>query len=152
MEIKLSKDTKLSVIFDAIADGKKCALIIEDNVKPTTDFWSRIKHFSKSEFSCKCSGRYCNGFPVEPSEILVSFLDDLREYAQSPVVVSSGVRCKKHNASVGGVGNSYHMSGRAGDFAICGQSSQTTINLIKTLGYKPIEIYAIDDTYVHVAF
>ena len=149
MEISINKDTKLSVIFDAVASGRKCTLVVD---KPVENFWSGIKHFNKNEFACKCGGRYCGGFPVEISRRVVGVLDTIREYAGKPVVVSSGVRCKNHNKSVGGVENSYHLKGRAADFTVCGYSAQTTINIVNTLGLKPIELYAIDSAYVHIAF
>lgn len=147
MEMVITKDTKLSVIFDAVASGNKCTLVVET----LDNFWDSVKHFNKSEFACKC-GRYCDGFPAEISQKIVEVLDTVREYAGKPVVVSSGLRCKNHNIAVGGVGTSYHLTGRAADFAICGYSAQTTINIINTLGLKPIELYAIDNTYVHMAF
>lgn len=152
MEMVISKDTKLSVIFDAVSSGRKCTLVVENPVETVENFWDSVKHFNKAEFACKCGGKYCDGFPAEISRRVVEVLDTIREYTGKPVVVSSGVRCKNHNKSVGGVGNSYHLSGRAVDFTICGYSAQTTINIINTLGLKPIELYAIDSTYVHMAF
>lgn len=152
MEISINKDTKLSVIFDAVASGRKCTLVVENPVETVENFWSGIKHFNKNEFACKCGGRYCGGFPVEISRRVVGVLDTIREYTGKPVVVSSGVRCKNHNKSVGGVENSYHLKGRAADFSVCGYSAQTTINIVNTLGLKPIELYAIDSAYVHIAF
>lgn len=152
MEMVITKDTKLSVIFDAIASGKKCALVVDKPVETVENFWKSVKHFNKSEFACKCGGRYCDGHPAEISRRVVEVLDTVREYTGKPVVVSSGVRCKNHNKSVGGVGNSYHLKGRAADFTVCGYSAQTTINVVNTLGLKPIELYAIDSCYVHIAF
>lgn len=152
MEIELTKNTKLSALYDAIYSGKKCTLTVVDVVIPGKDFWAYIKHFQKSEFACKCGGRYCNGFPAEMEKRVVEVLDTIREYTGKPVVISSGLRCETHNKNVGGVRNSFHMAGRAADFTVCGYSAQTTINIVNTLGLKPIELYAIDDSYVHIAF
>lgn len=152
MEMVITKDTKLSVIFDAVLSGRKCTLVVENPVETVENYWNDIKHFNKDEFACKCGGRYCDGFPVEIEKRVVEVLDTVREYAGKPVVVSSGVRCKNHNKSVGGVGNSYHMKGRAADFSVCGYSAQTTINIVNALGFKPNELYAIDSAYVHIAF
>ena len=152
MEKVITKDTKLSVIFDAVSSGRKCTLVVEKPVETADNLWGSVKHFNKAEFACKCGGKYCDGFPSEISRRVVEVLDTIREYAGKPVVVSSGVRCKTHNKSVGGVGNSYHLYGRAVDFTICGYSAQNTINIINTLGLKPIELYAIDSAYVHMAF
>lgn len=152
MEIELTKNTKLSVIYEAIASGNKCILVVEKPVENVENFWQKIKHFEKSEFACKCGGRYCNGFPAEPEKRVVEVLETVREYAGKPVIISSGVRCSNHNKNVGGVGDSYHKTGRAVDFSVVGYSAQATINIVNTLGLKPIELYAIDDSYVHIAF
>lgn len=152
MEIPITRHTKLSAIYDAIASGRKCTLVVDKPVETVENYWESIKHFDKSEFACKCGGRYCDGFPAEIKKRIVEVLDTVREYTAKPVIISSGVRCKNHNKNVGGVGNSYHMDGRAADFAVCGYSAQTTINVINTLGFKPIEMYAIDSAYVHIAF
>ena len=96
----------------------------------TGTFWDDIKHFSRTEFRCPC-GKWCNGFPVEPKEGLVRFLDALREQLGRPVIVvppdghsgGSGVRCAKYNATLpGSVANSTHKQGRAADFSIPGIS------------------------------
>ena len=152
MEITITKDTKLSVIYEALSSGNKCTLIVDKPVETVENWWNDIKHFDKSEFACKCGGRYCNGFPVEPEKRLVEVLDTVRECAGKPLIPSSGVRCKNHNKNVGGVGSSYHLTGRACDFTIAGYSAQTIINIVNTLGLKPIELYAIDSAYVHIAF
>lgn len=96
-------------------------------------FWDGIKYFKRSEFKCKC-GKYCNGFPVEPSEKLVKLLDQIREHFNAPVTITSGVRCKTHNSSsaVGGATNSQHLKGTAAD--------------IKVRGVKPEEVAAYAET------
>lgn len=113
------------------------------------DFWANVKYFTRDEFKCKCGGRYCDGFPAEPSELLVRFGDRVREHFNSPALVSSGVRCKTHNANVGGVSNSRHLRGIAMDFCIKGVPASTVLDYVK----KQKEIryaYAIDGSYVHV--
>lgn len=42
-------------------------------------------------------------------------LEPLREHVGEPVIISSGYRCPKLNAAVGGVKNSQHMKGEAAD-------------------------------------
>ena len=152
MEIELTKNTKLSVIYDALESGKKCTIVVDKPVETVENYWNSVKHFNKSEFACKCGGKYCDGFPVDISRRVVEVLDTIREYTGKPVVVSSGLRCQNHNKYVGGVARSYHIDGRAADFTVCGYSAQTTINVVNTLGLKPVELYAIDASYVHIAF
>lgn len=96
----------------------------------TPSFWDEIKHFKRSEFACKC-GKYCNGFPVEPDEKLVRFLDGLREKFGVPVTITSGVRCRQHNANVNGASRSQHMLGNAAD--------------IKVRGVDPVDVYEYAD-------
>lgn len=78
-------------------------------------WWKDIRYFRREEFRCKCGGKYCNGFPVEPEEALVRALDKIRERLGVPITISSGIRCATHNANEGGVANSQHMYGRAAD-------------------------------------
>lgn len=113
------------------------------------DFWDGIKYFKKSEFKCKCGGKYCNGFPAEPEEKLVKVADRVRAHFGNKIVVSSGVRCEKHNANVGGVSGSRHRLGKAMDFCVSGFSASAVLDYVQ----KQPEIryaYAIDSNYVHM--
>ena len=92
----------------------------EDTDKPNTGtFWDDIRHFKREEFRCQCKGKYCNGFPVEPQEKMVRTVDEIRRRLGVPVTIvesgGSGVRCPVHNANVGGVANSNHLTGNAAD-------------------------------------
>lgn len=104
----------------------------ETNGKTGT-FWDSIRYFKRSEFACHCGGRYCNGFPVEPDEKLVTLLDGLRAHYGKPVTVSSGIRCTKHNAAVGGVSNSQHLYGTAADIIVSGVSPSAVADYAETL-------------------
>ena len=80
----------------------------------TDSGWGDIKHFNKSEFACKC-GKYCNGYPADIDMKMVKYADAIRERIGKPISVNSGLRCKTHNANVGGVSNSQHLYGTAAD-------------------------------------
>ena len=80
----------------------------------TGNFWDGIKYFKRSEFACKC-GKYCNGYPAEIDMKMVKIADEIRERIRKPISVNSGLRCKTHNANVGGVSNSQHLYGTAAD-------------------------------------
>lgn len=84
--------------------------------KPGT-FWDDIQYFTRAEFKCQCGGKYCNGYPAEPAEETVRMADEIRRRAGVPLTVNSGVRCKRHNAEVGGVSNSLHTTGQAVDLS-----------------------------------
>ena len=85
----------------------------------TGNFWDEIEYFTREEFRCQCKGKYCNGFPAEPEEKLVRTLEEIRKQLGVPITIvesgGSGVRCKQHNANVGGVANSNHLYGKAAD-------------------------------------
>lgn len=90
----------------------------EDSTAPKTGtFWDDIRYFTREEFRCQCGGKYCNGFPAEPAEETVRMADEIRRRAGVPLNVNSGVRCKRHNAEVGGVSNSLHTTGQAVDLS-----------------------------------
>lgn len=76
--------------------------------------WDGIKYFKKQEFACKC-GKYCNGYPVEIDMNMVKIADQIRSRIGKPIPINSGIRCKTHNANVGGVSNSQHLLGNAAD-------------------------------------
>lgn len=115
----------------------------------TGTFWNGIKYWTREEFRCQCGGKYCDGFPAEPAQTLVELLDDVREHFGRPGHRSSGLRCKTWNAIQGGVGNSYHMIGKAMDFCIEGHSAAEVRAYVAT---RPNckHTYEIDGTYVHV--
>ena len=81
----------------------------------TGTFWDDIRCFTREEFRCQCGGKYCNGFPAEPAEETVRMADEIRRRAGVPLNVNSGLRCRQHNAEVGGVSNSLHTTGQAVD-------------------------------------
>ena len=90
-----------------------------NNTENSTDgstgtVWDEIKYFKKQEFACKC-GKYCNGYPVDIDMNMVKIADKIRHIIGKPVPVNSGIRCKTHNANVGGVSNSKHLLGKAAD-------------------------------------
>lgn len=89
---------------------------VEENAEENNsdDPWNDIKNFKKSEFACKC-GKYCDGYPAEIDMAMVKIADGIRARIGKPISVNSGLRCKAHNANVGGVSNSQHLYGTAAD-------------------------------------
>lgn len=82
-------------------------------------------HFSRSEFACKCG---C-GFDTVDTE-LMDILIFVRENFDSPVTITSGCRCKSHNAAVGGAPDSQHLYGRAADIQVKGYSPHEVASVI----------------------
>ena len=111
--------------------------------------WDEVKYFDCSEFACKCGGKFCNGFPAEPHPLLVKVADRVREHFGAAAIISSGVRCKTHNANVGGVPGSRHTMGKAMDFRIVGKTAAQVLAFVQAqpeIAYS----YAIDGNYIHM--
>jgi uncharacterized protein YcbK (DUF882 family) len=143
--VRYQKDAGLTP--DGIA-GPQTRAAIEDETESEAEFWARIRHFTRDEFACKCGSQFCDGFPVEPSRKLVRLANCLRDHFGSPVLVSSGIRCPRHNAAVGGVANSRHLTGSAMDFWVDGITSAEVLEYANRL---PIRYaYAIDENYIHM--
>lgn len=110
----LEKPESISDFDDDVTD-----FYVGDKDTLTGTFWDESEFFDREEFRCQCKGKYCNGFPVEPEEELVRVCNEIRRRLGVPVSIvdsgGSGVRCPRHNAAVGGVGNSNHLYGRAAD-------------------------------------
>ncbi len=114
----------------------------------TEDWWDEVEYFKPSEFACKCGG-FCDGTPARMEEKLVRTADRLRNHFGAPITVSSGLRCRQHNANVGGVSNSRHLSGKAMDFCVAGKTAQEVLAVVR----QQPEIryaYAIDSRFVHM--
>lgn len=80
------------------------------------------KYFKDSEFTCKCG---C-GLNLQKDGIK-RIADEIREHFGRPAIISSGTRCKKHNAEVGGVAGSYHTTGNAIDIIVDGVSGSQVL-------------------------
>lgn len=116
------KQEDVDGIFGA-ATGKRILEVITTGEKPKESvqidtapgWWKGIRYFTRAEFKCKCGGRFCNGYPVEIDMNMVKIADEIRNRIGKPIQINSGIRCKTHNANVGGVSNSQHLYGNAAD-------------------------------------
>lgn len=111
-------------------------------------FWPGIVYFKRNEMRCKCGGRYCNGFPAEPQQLLMELADRARKHFGRPAHVVSGLRCARWNQLQGGVANSQHMYGEAMDIWIEGVTSDVLNDWMK----RQPEVrycYRINSTNVH---
>ena len=73
------------------------------------------KNFSRWEFACRCG---CGYDGIKPS--IVFALQITRDHFDSPITISSGCRCGKHNKAEDGYPNSKHLFGIACDFVVEG--------------------------------
>lgn len=75
-------------------------------------------------------------------------LDILRSQWNTPIKITSGFRCAKHNADVGGEPDSMHLKGRAADIAMDDANERYAfVKLAINLGFYGIGIMA---TAVHL--
>lgn len=117
---------KNNLIVDGIA-GENTIKVLGGNTGSSNPYsgsltnWEEYPHFDKTEFKCQCGGKYCNGYPADISPKLIDILEKLRAYFGKPITITSGLRCKKHNAEVSGSSStSKHMEGKAADIYIPG--------------------------------
>lgn len=92
-------------------------------------------HFSLEELQHSETAKRLNIANVAPTSavrnlrrLVTEVLEPLRMHFNAPVIISSGYRSPALNKAVGGVHNSYHLSGRAADIA-------------EVKGYKLREVY-----------
>lgn len=141
IQFQRSRGMEANGIFDEDTEQEILEAICED------DWWGNIRYFTREEFACKC-GKFCDGYPAQPCRELVQLADQTRAHFGAPATVVSGLRCKQHNANVGGVENSQHMYGEAVDIKIRGVSADDLLAYVKKLpGVR--YAYKINETNVH---
>lgn len=103
-------------------------------------------HFKKSEFYCPCG---CGlGFD-DMDEDLPYYLNMARGYAEVPFVLTSTIRCMKHNLSeeVGGSETSSHLKGLAIDIKC--DSSYERYRMIQGLKKAGFTRIGIGKDFIH---
>lgn len=82
-----------------------------------------MEFFRFEEFACRCCGQIPPGVRGNIEALVDNVLDPARRVFGGPVSVSSGYRCPKHNAEVGGVSGSQHLKGEVADIC-CGDNER----------------------------
>lgn len=100
-------------------------------------------NFNLSEFECPCCG--C----VMATDELAARLESLRSALGRPIVVTSGYRCARRNAEVGGAAGSRHMSGRAADVSCPRAKQQSLCEAAKLCGFAKTLAYP-ERGFVHL--
>ena len=75
-------------------------------------------------------------------------LDEARQFAKIPFVITSAYRSKEHNAKIGGVANSSHIKGLAVDIRV--NSSRERFTILKALIYVGFNRIGVADDFIHV--
>ncbi|SEA34780.1 Peptidase M15 [Eubacterium aggregans] len=104
-------------------------------------------HFEMAEYACTCPG-YCDGWPSPMDPDLLATIEILRESLGAPVIITSGVRCPRYNAEVGGIEYSRHLRGHAADLYSPQIDIHTVAQVASTLGLTVITYY--DQGFIHV--
>lgn len=78
------------------------------------------KNFTPQEFRCGCNGRFCCGYPTRMKAKELKNIQSIRTHFGKPMIITSGLRCDRYNAEVGGIQDSRHKTGYAADFVIKG--------------------------------
>ena len=84
------------------------------------------KNFSRHEAACKC------GCGFDTADVLTTaIIQQVRDYVDEKVIVTSWCRCEKHNKDAGGKPDSQHLYGRAVDFYVVGYSRAQHLELFR---------------------
>lgn len=101
------------------------------------------EHFSKEEFDCPCG---CESPP--PSPALLELLEKVRTKTGAPVIVTSGYRCRSHNAAVGGKTASAHLTGEAADIRVGG--GEASFKIVKAAIEEGAVRIGVGDGFIHL--
>ena len=100
--------------------------------------------FKPREFFCcdACTLGYSN-----MNESLLDRLDHARAASNVPYILTSTIRCKRHNVNIGGRVNSAHLTGNAVDIsAIRSNAKHAIVRGLIEVGFNRIGIY---ETFIH---
>lgn len=99
------------------------------------------KYFKRSELECKCG---CG--ETISSELLVRLVIARRK-SDTPFVINSGSRCRKHNQAIGSKGSSSHIKGLAVDIAVVGSVQRFEIlDSLLTAGFTRL---GVASSFIH---
>ena len=102
-------------------------MIVED--------WDRYKHFSRSEFSCKCGCGQC-----EMQTDFLNRLQALRMMWGKPMIITSGYRCPNHPVERAKASPGTHAQGIAADVGISGADAISLLRLALESNFTGIGI------------
>lgn len=106
-------------------------------------------NFKVSEFACKGSG-CCSTVLID--DVLVTYVQKIRDHFGKSITITSGYRCATHNARVGGATGSRHNKGQAADIVVQGIAPKIVAQYAESIGIKGIGLYetAKDGYFVHI--
>lgn len=88
-------------------------------------------------------------------KLVEKLLDPIRERFATPVIITSGYRCKRLNELVKGVENSQHREGKAADFYFAGftpkEMTQAFFEIADNFDYDQL-IYYKKRHFIHISY
>jgi uncharacterized protein YcbK (DUF882 family) len=108
----------------------------------------KIANFSENELKCRCG---CGLFNMSERHIIN--LQALRYRFGSPLTVTSGCRCMKHNGAVGGVANSRHQAStkKADATDVTCDNVSELFHVAQKIGLFKEVIYYKVSNFVHIS-
>ncbi|MFA5397958.1 MAG: D-Ala-D-Ala carboxypeptidase family metallohydrolase [Methanogenium sp.] len=99
-----------------------------------------MKYFKLEEFKCPCCGK------ANMDSLFLAQIDNARDYAGVPFIITSGCRCEKHNKEVGSTSRN-HLCGKACDISctVGPMRIKIVMGLIRA-GFRRI---GIGKTFIH---
>lgn len=105
-----------------------------------------MSYFAASEFYCPCPDQ-CVGKRDADARLRLK-LERVRELYGKPIIVNSGVRCPEHNAAVGGVRSSEHLSGLGADLrCVASRDRAMMLGAALAAGFRRI---GLAKSFIHV--
>lgn len=106
-------------------------------------------YINSTEMDCHGSG-CCSQTLI--NEKLVEYLTKIREHFGAPITITSGYRCSRHNANVGGATGSRHSKGDAADIVVSGVTPREVAKYAESIGIMGIGLYetSSDGHFVHI--
>ena len=96
-----------------------------------------MRNFSRDEHTCSCG---CGKNNMNPRHM--EMLNDARDMAGIPFIITSGCRCSPHNKAIGGLPKSSHLFGFASD--ILAETAEARYKIVRSLliaGFRRVGIY-----------
>jgi len=96
-----------------------------------------LRYFKSEEVECEC------GCGRVPDIRALELLDELRHKWGKPLTITSGMRCERRNAEIGGSPRSKHIQGIAFDIRFETNHASETARFVKIaneVGFNAVEI------------
>ena len=100
------------------------------------------ENFNRDEYACKCG---CGRDDIK--EDLAIKVQMVRNIIKRGIVISSGIRCERHNGNIGAIETSSHVGGWAADLAYKGSAERYQL---LNAAFQVFDRVGIAKTFIHV--